>query len=82
MNHPQIRGSQMHSGLPVIYGAIGRVQSATAILAEIPRQMDAASAAGDLTVSDVKREQIKRLAFELAAKAIEITSALADMAAV
>jgi len=63
-----------------MYGAIGRVQAATKIVSEIPGQLDAARTAGDLQITDVKREQIRRLAFELAAKALEVTAALAEIA--
>ena len=64
---------------PVLYGAIGRVQAATSIVADIMGQLDAARTVGDLVVSDLKREQIRRLVFEFSAKAIEVTAALAEL---
>lgn len=65
---------------PVVYGAIGRVQAAAKIVSEIPGQIDAARTTGDIATTDMKREQIRRLVFELAAKTIELTGALAELA--
>lgn len=64
-----------------IHGAAGALRAAVATVADVPKFIEAAAIRGDVRLTDVRRERIRRIALEVGAKALELTREFAELQA-